>query len=202
MLETLHEFLRGNAVAMLFLVLGLGYLIGKISIRGFEPGSAAGVLFVGLRLGHFGHDLNPTVQSMGFTLFIFSVGLQAGPGFFAVIRQDGLKYLSLAIVIGGAGFGLALGLAKVLGLEPGAAAGLLSGSLTSSPTLAAAQEAVRAGQVPVSQGLTPDDVMTSITTTYAFTYLFGTVGLILIIRFLPRLLGINLALEAKKLAAA
>jgi putative transport protein len=135
-------FLRGNPVGVLFLVLGLGYLVGKTKIRGFEAGSVTGVLFVGLILGHFGFELNPTVQSIGFTLFIFSVGLQAGPSFFSVIRQDGLKYLSLAAVIGGTGFALALGLSRVLGFEPGAAAGLLAGGLTSSPTLAAAQEAV------------------------------------------------------------
>ena len=104
MLNAISEFLQGNAVAMLFLVLGLGYLVGKISIRGFELGSISGVLFVGLVFGHYGYSLNPTVQSIGFALFIFSVGLQAGPSFFSVIRQDGLKYLILALVIGGTGY--------------------------------------------------------------------------------------------------
>jgi len=136
----LEEFLRGNQVGVLFLVLGFGYLVGNTKVRGFEGGSVTGVLFVGLP---FGYEPNPTVQSIGFTLFIFSVGLQAGPSFFSVIRQDGLKYLSLAAVISGTGFALALGLARELGFEPGAAAGLLAGGLTSSPTLAAAQEAVR-----------------------------------------------------------
>lgn len=196
------EFLRGNPVAVLSLVLGLGYLVGKISIRGFELGSISGVLFVGLLLGHFGFQPNPTVQSIGFALFIFSVGLQAGPSFFSVIKQDGLKYLILAVVVGGTGFALAATFSKVLGFEPGAAAGLLAGGLTSSPTLAAAQEAVRAGQVPVAEGYTPDQVMTNVTTAYAITYIFGLVGLILIIRFLPRLLGLDLPAEAAKLEAS
>jgi len=196
------DFLRGNPVAVLALVLGLGYLVGKMSIRGFELGSVSGVLFVGLLFGHFGFEPNPTVQSIGFTLFIFSVGLQAGPSFFSVIRQDGLKYLILAVIVGGTGFALALGFSKVLGFEPGAAAGLLAGGLTSSPTLAAAQEAVRAGQVPVAAGYTPDQIMTNVTTAYAITYIFGLVGLILIIRFLPRFLGLDLPSEAAKLEAS
>ncbi|NOR67614.1 MAG: transporter [Woeseiaceae bacterium] len=202
MMAFFEEFLRGNPVGLLFLVLGLGYLVGKMRIRGFDMGSISGVLFVGLIFGHFGYKFDTTVQSIGFTLFIFSVGLQAGPGFFSVIQQDGLKYLCLAVVIAGTGFALAIGWAKVLGLEPGAAAGLLAGGLTSSPTLAAAQEAVRAGQVPVPAGFTADQVMTNVTTAYAITYIFGLVGLILIIRFLPRILHLDLPSEAAKLEAS
>jgi len=202
MMGMFDEFLRGNPVGLLFLVLGLGYLVGKARIRGFDMGSISGVLFVGLIFGHFGYEFNTTVQSIGFILFIFSVGLQAGPSFFSVIRQDGLKYLCLAVIIGCTGFALALGWAKVLGLEPGAAAGLLAGGLTSSPTLAAAQEAVRAGQAPVPAGFTAEQVMTNVTTAYAITYIFGLVGLILIIRFLPRILHLDLAAEAAKLEAS
>jgi len=201
MMSALNEFLQSNAVATLFLVLGLGYLVGKTSIRGFNLGSVSGVLFVGLVFGHHGFSLHPTVQSLGFVLFIFSVGIQAGPSFFHVIRQDGAKYLALAIVIGGTGFALALILSRVIGLEMGGAAGLLAGGLTSSPTLAAAQEAVRAGQVPIPEGLTPDQVMTNVTTAYAITYIFGLVGLIFIIRFLPRMLRLDLPAEAAKLEA-
>jgi putative transport protein len=199
MMAFFEEFLRGNPVGLLFLVLGLGYLVGKTRIRGFDMGSISGVLFVGLLFGHFGYKFNTTVQTLGFILFIFCVGLQAGPSFFSVLRKDGLKYLCLAVVIGGTGFALALGWAKVLDLEPGAAAGLLAGGLTSSPTLAAAQEAVRAGQVPVPAGFTADQIMTNVTTAYAITYIFGLVCLILIIRFLPRILHLDLAAQAAKL---
>jgi putative transport protein len=78
----------------------------------------------------------------------------------------------------------------------------LAGGLTSSPTLAAAQEAIRAGDIPVMEGFTADQMMTNVTTAYAITYIFGLVGLILIIRFLPRLLRIDLPSEAAKLEAA
>jgi putative transport protein len=202
MLEAISDFLHSNPAGLLFLVLGLGYLVGKLSIKGFELGSVSGVLFVGLFFGHAGFAINATVQSVGFVLFIFSVGLQAGPSFFSVIRQDGLKYLALAVVIGGSGFGLALALSKALGLAPGAAAGLLAGGLTSSPTLAAAQEAVRAGQVPAPEGFTTEQLMTNVSTAYAITYIFGLVGLIMIIRFLPRILGLDLPGEAASLEAA
>ena len=193
------EFLRSNPVGLLFAVLGLGYLVGKTRIRGFEIGSITGVLFVGLVFGHFGFQLNPMVQSLGFVLFIFSVGLQAGPSFFSVLRQDGAKYFALAVVIALTGFSLALGFSKLLGFAPGAAAGLLAGGLTSSPTLAAAQAAVRSGDVPVPEGFTAEQVMTNVSAAYAITYIFGLVGLILLIRFLPRLTGVDLAGEAAAL---
>jgi putative transport protein len=202
MIAMIDQFLRTNPVGLLFLVLGLGYLVGRISVLGFELGSVSGVLFVGLIFGHLGYVPNSTTQSVGFVLFIFSVGLQAGPSFFSVIKQDGLKYFSLAVVICGTGFALALTLSRLIGLEPGAAAGLLAGGLTSSPTLAAAQAAVRAGDVPVAEGFTAEQVMTNVTTAYAITYIFGLVGLILIIRFLPRMAGLNLPAEAAKLEAS
>ncbi|MEE8107468.1 MAG: transporter [Planctomycetota bacterium] len=201
MLETLDGFIRGSPAALLFAVLGLGSLVGRANVRGIELGTVSGVLFVGLAFGHFGYEFSSAAQTIGFVLFIFSVGLQAGPSFFSVLRQDGLRYLALALVVGSTGFLLALGFAKALGLAPGAAAGLLAGGLTSSPTLAAAQDAVRGGKVPIPEGYDADQLLTNISTGYAITYIFGLIGLILIIRFLPRILGIDLAAEAAKLEA-
>ena len=90
--------------------------------------------------------MSPGAQAVGFALFIFSVGYQAGPRFFDVLRTDGLKYFLLALVIASTGFLVALVAARLLELAPGASAGLLAGGLTSSPTLAAAQEAVAAAR--------------------------------------------------------
>jgi putative transport protein len=151
--------------------------------------------------GYYGYELSPTVQTMGFVLFIFCVGIQAGPRFFSVLRTDGLRYLALAVVIGGTGFALALTLSRALGFELGAAAGLLAGGMTSSPTLAAAQEALRAGQIALPEGVSSDQVVTNVTTAYAITYIFGLVGLILIIRLLPKIMGVDFKAEAARLAS-
>ena len=96
----LIELMRQQHVLMLFLILGLGYLIGNIRIGSFSLGPVAGVLFAGLFFGHFDFRITPGAQSVGFALFIFSVGYQAGPRFFDVLRTDGLKYFLLALVIG------------------------------------------------------------------------------------------------------
>ena len=199
----IHTFLTENPVALLFLVIGLGYLIGKLRVGSFDFGSVSGVLFAGLAFGYFDYSISPVTQTTGFVLFIFSVGLQAGPKFFTVLRTDGLRYLSLAVVIGATGFTLALGLGRFFGFEPGAAAGLLAGGMTSSPTLAAAQQALRSGQVPVPDGVTAEQMITNVTTAYAITYIFGLIGLLLIIRFLPNhpLLVAGLATIRNVLAA-
>ncbi len=193
-------FLVEYPVALLFLVIGLGYLVGKIRIGSFDLGPVTGVLFAGLVFGHYGYTMSPTVQTLGFVLFIFSVGIQAGPRFFSVLRTDGLRYLALAMVIGGTGFGLALTLSRALDFELGAAAGLLAGGMTTTGTLAAAQEALRSGQIAMPSGIPVEQVITNISTAYAITYIFGLIGLILIIRFLPRLMGTDLKAEASKLA--
>jgi putative transport protein len=198
LLETLHQ----QPVLTLFLILGMGYLIGNIRIGSFSLGPVAGVLFAGLFLGHFGFAMSPGAQSVGFALFIFSVGYQAGPRFFDVLKTDGLRYFLLALVIAATGFSVALIGAQLLSLAPGASAGLLSGGLTSSPTLAAAQEAIRSGQVTPPDGITADGMIGNVATAYAITYIFGLAGLIAIIKMLPQMLGIDLAKEAKALESA
>jgi len=134
---------------------------------------------------------------VGFALFIFSVGYQAGPGFVAVLKQDGLKYFTLSVVVALTGFGLAALWASMLSLPPGMSAGLLAGGLTSSPTLAAAQDAVNAGSVPLAAGWTKDQIIDNIAMGYAVTYIFGLVGLIMMIKYLPKFLNIDLVQEAK-----
>jgi putative transport protein len=193
------DILQAQPVLTLFLILGMGYLIGNIRIGSFSLGPVAGVLFAGLFLGHFDFRMNAGAQAVGFALFIFSVGYQAGPRFFDVLRTDGLKYFLLALVVAGTGFSIAVVAAKLLSLAPGTSGGLLSGGLTSSPTLAAAQEAIRSGQIKPPEGLSADAMIGNVATGYAITYIFGLAGLIAIIKLLPQVLGIDLAKEAKKL---
>ncbi|MBW2200296.1 MAG: hypothetical protein JRF71_05605, partial [Deltaproteobacteria bacterium] len=199
MLIDLYHILQNQPVLTLFVIIGMGYLIGNVRVGSFSLGPIAGVLFAGLFFGHFGFKMSAAAQSVGFALFIFSVGYQAGPRFFDVLMEDGVKYFFLALLIALTGFTLAALATKILQLEPGTSAGLLAGGLTSSPTLAAAQEAIRTGSVSPPEGWSADDVIGNITTGYAITYIFGLAGLIAIIKVLPGLLGIDLVKEAKAL---
>jgi len=180
---------------LLFIVIGLGYLIGKVAWKGFSLGPVAGVLLTGILFGHFGLRLSPGAQSVGFALFIFAVGYQSGSGFVQVLKRDGLKYLALSVLVTSTGLIAAVIFANMLELAPGMSAGLLAGGLTSSPTLAAAQDAVESGTVSIPAGFEIEDVVSNISTTYAITYIFGLTGLIILIKLIPVVFRINYAQE-------
>ena len=199
MIEMLYQQITNNPILLLFLVLAIGFVIGNAKFGSFQLGSVAGVLIGGLLLGNFGFKSSPEIQSFGFVLFMFSVGYQAGPRFIQALKKDGRRYLAIAIIVSLTGLGLAYGLSKVLNFEPGISAGVLAGSLTSTPTLAAADDAALNADPAIFDGFTIEEVRTNINTAYAITYIFGLVGLILVIRLLPGLLKIDLAAEAVKL---
>ena len=196
----LNHIMHQSPVLPLFLIIGLGYVIGNFRIGSFSFGSVAGVLFAGILFGHFfGLRINPGAQAVGFALFIFSVGYQAGPRFFSAIKEDGLKYFALALVVTVTAVAITLVTARLLQADPGVSAGLLAGGLTSSPTLAAAQDAVRSGTVSLPDGWDSEAIVGNIATTYAITYIFGLTGLISIIKYMPRILGLDMAEEAARL---
>lgn len=195
----MRELLVNDPVLLLFLVLAIGFMIGRIRLGSVGLGSVVGVLVAGLLLGHLGFEGDPSIQSLGFVLFIFSVGYQAGPRFVQAARKDGRRYLAIAVIVAVTGFTVAYGLARSFDLVPGAAAGVMAGGLTSTPTLAAADVAVQSANYDVPVGTTVDEIRGNITAAYAITYVFGLVGLILIVRLLPGWLRIDLAAEAERL---
>ena len=193
------QFLRGQPVVMLFLLLGLGYLLGRIKVAGFAFGPIAGVLIAAIVLGNFGFRISAGAQAVGFALFIFSVGYQAGPRFVEVVKAQGLQYLALAVFVVVVGFVTTWSAALVLHLPHGGSAGLLSGALTSSPALAAAQDAVRSGLVAMPAGWTTETTLASIGSSYAISYVVGTLGIVAIVSVFPRVIGLDLAAEARRL---
>ncbi len=191
--------LSENPILLIFTVIGLGYLVAKIRIADVQAGPVIGVLLVALLFGHFGFSAPPGASGFGFALFIFSVGIQAGPTFFSAFAADGLRYVTLAIVVAVTAVALSLVLARLLGLEYGFSAGMLAGALTSTPTLAGAQDAVKSGLATMPEAVSQAKALENIGVGYAITYVFGTVGMILVARFFPRIAGIDPPAEAAKL---
>ncbi len=170
-------FLQGNTIAALLSILALGTMIGQLSIRGISLGSSA-VLFVGLVFGHFGVVLPNDISTLGVVLFVYSVGLQAGPRFFKAFRSRGITFALLAIATLAAA-ALASVVAQVLlGIDPALGIGIFTGALTTTPGLAAAMESVNDPMVSVGYGV---------------AYPFGVVGVVLFMQILPRLMGMDLA---------
>ncbi len=164
----------------------LGLLLGSIKIRGMKLG-VAGMLFSGLLLGHFGLSLDPHLMAFlkefGLVLFVFTVGLQLGPGFFNSLKNDGLKLNSLAVIVVLLGAGIAYGTGYFLKWDIGVMAGTLSGATTNTPSLGAAQQAMAtAGNGAQQANLAA--------MAYADAYPFGVLGIILamvIIRMIFRI---------------
>ncbi len=172
----------------IFVIAAIGYLIGGIKIRGVELGTA-GVLLAALVFGHFGVEIPSVVRNFGLATFVASVGFIAGPKFFRDFRKNAKNYILLGFLIILSGALCCVLTVKIGGIRPELAVGLLTGALTSTPGLAAAQEA--AGEMSALA-----------TTGYAIAYPFGVVGVVLFVQLIPKMLKIDVDVERKKFAQA
>ncbi|MFZ0711074.1 MAG: putative transporter [Terrimicrobiaceae bacterium] len=177
-MKWLENYATASPVAYSILLISLVAVVGlafaSVKIRGVGLG-VTGVLFAGLIFGHFGfhleHHTLEFLREFGLILFVFTIGLQIGPGFLASLKDQGLVLngLAAAIVIGG-GVLTAI-LAKFFGIAFGAAAGLFSGATTNTPSLGAAQQTLI--------GLQVDEALSGIPAlSYAVAYPLGIVGII------------------------
>lgn len=196
-----YQILSDSPLVLIFMVLGLGLLVGRIRIAGMELGSTIGVLLVGLFFGHFGLQINEMVGTFGFALFIFSVGLQAGPSFFSAFAADGARYVGLSLLVAIVGVLLTIVFAYLFDLPAGLDAGMMAGALTSTPSLAGAQDAFLSGLGDIGD-LTTEEAHQNVSIGYAITYLGGTAGVIAFVSQMPKFLNIDLAAEARSLEEA
>lgn len=197
----LAALLQASDVMLLFVALGMGLLIGKIRLGGFQLGNTPGVLLAAIALGAWGFDLDAQTESLGFMLFIFCVGIEAGPNFFSNFLQDGARYISIAAIMVVTAVTVTNTVARLLDLDPGLAAGMLAGALTSTPTLVGAQDAV-AQQMSHLTAEQRSLIIGQISVGYAMTYLVGLLGLLLILRYLPVVMRFDPREQAQKLARA
>ena len=197
----LATLLQASDVMLLFLALGMGLLIGKLRLGSFQLGATPGVLLSAIFLGAWGFDLEAQTESLGFMLFIFCVGIEAGPNFFSNFLQDGARYISIAAIMVLTAVAVTNGVAHLLGLDEGLAAGMLAGSLTSTPTLVGAQDAV-AQQMSHLSDEERSMIISQISVGYAMTYLVGLLGLLLVLRYLPIVLRFDPKEQARQLARA
>ena len=177
-----------HAVLILALVSVLGLALGSIRIRGIGLG-LAGVLFAGIFVAHFGQALDHTVlefiREFGLVLFVYTIGMQVGPGFMSSLRKQGLPLNLMAIVIVLLGAVIALGAGYLKKIPTPAVVGLFCGATTNTPALGAAQEALKSVPgVTVAEAAMPG-------LAYAAAYPFGIVGIILAMLLLRSLFRID-----------
>lgn len=197
-------------VFCVFAIVAIGYLLGRITIKGVSLGTA-GVFIIALVFGClFYSDLESQlpqyttnalkiVENLGLILFVSSVGFIAGPKFFSNMKKNFTSYVLLGLVIIVTGFVVALGcvyVGKLMGetdLEKLSAivSGLFAGALTSTPAFSAAKASVASPEMEqlVSVG-------------YGIAYIFGVIGVVLFVQLLPKVLKVNMDEEREKLVAA
>lgn len=182
----------------LFLAIGIGYWIGSVPVLGFRLGPVTGSLFAGIGIGQFAEvPTSGMAKSVLFLLFLFGIGYSVGPQFVQALKRDGVKPVVLALFTCVSGLLAAVLVAKVLGLDAGFAAGLVSGALTESPAMGTATEAINALAISEAERAR---LISHIAVADAVCYIFGAAGGIWFLSVMaPRLLGIELTTEARKL---
>ena len=198
MLAWLEHFLIRYPELALFLVISVGYCVGTFKIGQFSLGPVTGSLFAGIFVGQFAHvPISGMTKSFLFLLFLFGIGYSVGPQFMQAMKRDGLKPMLVAVVISLTGLAAALVTAKMLGLDPGFSAGLLSGALTQSPAMGTATDAINALPLPEADRAR---LVAHIAVADAVCYIFGAAGVILFCSVVaPAILKIDLKTEAAKL---
>jgi putative transport protein len=188
-MEWISNLFFGGSVAQSVIVLAcvitIGLILSKIKIAGISFG-VTWILFVGIAFSHFGlvmdvHTLH-FVKEFGLILFVYSVGLQVGPGFFASLKKGGLKLNMLAVLIVFLGVGVTLIIKFISGLPISTMTGILSGAITNTPGLGAAQQTY----TEMHGASDP-----SIATGYALAYPLGVIGIILSMVVLRKLFSIT-----------
>ena len=177
-------------------VIAAGIMIGKIKIAGVSLGVTF-VLFIGIIVGHFGYEVNGEIlkfiREFGLILFIFAIGLQVGPGFFSSFRKGGVRLNLLAVIA------IMLNVLIVLGIyyfgnihDISALVGIMSGAVTNTPGLAAAQQTA-------TQIYSSPEQANLMAQGYAAAYPLGVVGIILAMFVIKGIFRINTNKEIQKI---
>ncbi|WIG50984.1 MAG: YidE/YbjL duplication [Afipia sp.] len=184
MLDLARDIIGSQPILTAFLAIGLGYLVGQISIGGFSLGVGA-VLFVGLALGAFAPkaQIIGPIGLTGLIMFLYGIGILYGKQFFEGMVGVGRKYNLLAFVACVASLFVALALGKVFGIKLGHTLGIYAGSMTSTATLQAALDVMKNKDPSIG---------------YSIAYPFGVIGPILCIYFMTRIVKPKFPAKAQR----
>ncbi|MDX3927164.1 MAG: transporter [Shinella sp.] len=203
----LHGFfalLDTQPIIFLLLALAIGYPLGRFSLAGISLGSTAGTLLAGVVISltaklafDITYSIPGVLSSIFLLLFMYSLGLRVGPQFFAGIRSGGLALVVISFIVWGLNWLICVGGAKLLGMAPGYAAGMIAGSYTITAVMGVAQSAVQSGAYTPPGGISSEQIGANIAAGYAVSYILSSIGIILLIRYLPQMFGHDPVADAK-----
>lgn len=195
-MQAFVQFLGNNPYILLFLTIGLAVWVGKFSIKGYGLGAVAAAIVVGCLVATVGaaygvkFHLDDFAKSLLYYLFMYGVGLRVGPSFVNALNKESINYAILAIIAPILGLAIVVLGTQFFGLPLGAAGGMLAGSQTMSAAIGSAEQAVSAGVLSLGSE-SPEQISAMIALSYGITYIWGTVGIILLCKYLPRIWGVD-----------
>ncbi len=196
-MEWLADILRRNVELALFLVLGCGYLVGRLKVGAQPIGAVLGVLFAGLLLGQIGITIADEVKWIFFYFFLFAIGFKCGPQFVQGLQSSGGVQVGLTFLFAAAAMASVYLSVRVFGFDAGTGAGMFAGALTASSALGVAGDAIARLPLPDIQRRV---MQANLTTAFAASYF---IGVILTTWFLSRvgpwIMRVNLAEECRRL---
>ena len=148
----MFETLLQSSYFALFLIIALGFMLGRIQIKGLSLDVSA-VIFIALLFGHFGVIIPKELGNMGLVLFIFTIGIQAGPGFFDSFRSKGKTLIILTLLIVGSACLTGILFKYILDIDTPSIVGLIAGALTSTPGLAVAIDSTQSSAASIAYGI-------------------------------------------------
>ncbi len=182
-----------QSLIVLLLAISVGFFVGRLKFGSIALGVSA-VMFVGLFLGHFGYRIAPDLlvfaRDFGLILFVYGIGIQVGPSFFASFKKEGIRFNILAVSTVLMGGIITLLLFKITPISIENAVGLMSGSVTNTPGLGAAKSTLQE-----IQNQFPNKIFGDPTIAYAITYPLGVFGIIFAIILSKYVLKIDLKKE-------
>ena len=192
-----------HTILLLAFVIAIGIYLGRFKLKGVSLGSTW-ILFVGILVSHFGFRADPEilhfVKEFGLILFVFSIGLQVGPGFFHSLRSGGVKMNLLAIMNVLLAVAVTWTISAVAGEDLKTMVGVMSGAVTNTPGLGAAQQTLV--DVAASSGINPAEASraaSELASGYAVAYPIGVIGVILVLLFGKNLFKIDASRELAEL---
>ena len=204
-LHGFFELLDNQKFVFLLLALALGYPLGRVTVGGISLGPTAGTLLVGVILSiiaqvGFGitYSIPGLVSTIFLLLFMYALGLRVGPQFFAGLKSGGLAFIVIALIVWSLNWIIAFGGVKLVGLDAGFAPGIISGSYTITAVIGVATSALQSGAYTPPEGMTADQIGANIAAGYAISYILSSVGIILLIRYLPQMFGRDAVADAKE----
>lgn len=202
-------YLASNPFAFLFLALALGYPLGRIKVYGLNLGATAGTLLVSITIALiasaiFGvqFEIPGLVEDIFLMMFMYALGMKVGPQFFSGLARGGLDFVIIGLIVAFSNFLIVFFGVKLIGLGPGFAAGIISGSYTITAVMGVAQTAVSSGAFKMPEGMTADIVGANMAAGYAISYVLSSIFIILLIKYLPSIFGYDPVQSAKEAEAS